>query len=254
LKRLESLYAKLRKSESSRDQELAAHAKFWQVRLEYDQKQQQPGADFAKVQAERRKALEQYVSDYAKSPDAAEAMLQLAIDREWFGPEDEAKKWYKRIVNEFPDSPVAKKASGALTRLQSVGQAITFHGKTPTGDTVDLAKLRGSVVVLQFWATWYESCKADIAVLKEICSKYGTGVKVIGVNLDSRAADLNSFLSENRTPWPQVFEEGGLDGAPANQLGIVTVPTMILVDRSGKVVNRNIRAAELEAEVKKLLR
>lgn len=255
VKRLESLFEKLRKAESPRDQELAAHVKFWQVRLEFDQKVQQPGADFAKVQADRRKALEQYVSDYSKSPDAAEAMLQLAIDREWAGQEDDAKKWYGRISSDFPDSPVAKKAAGAQTRLDSVGNTIAFRGKTASGDPVDLAKLRGSVVLIQFWATWCEPCKADMAVLKELNSKYGqTGFRVIGVNLDSKSADLRSYLSENRLPWPQVFEEGGLDSAPANQLGIVTVPTLILVDRAGKVVSRNVRTAELEGEVKKLLR
>jgi hypothetical protein len=37
-------------------------------------------------------------------------------------------------------------------------------------------------------------------------------------------------------------------------LGILTVPTMILVDQQGKVVNRNIQAAEIEAELKKLIK
>jgi thiol-disulfide isomerase/thioredoxin len=254
VKRLESLFEKLQKSNSERDQALAAHVKFWQVRLEFDQKMQQPKADFSQIQADRRKALEQYVSDYPKGIDAAEAMLQLAIEREWAGQEDEAKKWYQRITSEYADAPVAKKAAGALTRLDSVGQPIAFRGKTPSGDAVDLARYKGSVVLIQFWATWCEPCKADMAVLKELTSKYGSTLKVIGVNLDSKSADLNAFLSENRLPWPQIYEEGGLDSPPANQLGIVTVPTVILVDRSGKVVSRNVRTAELETEVKKLLR
>ena len=76
----------------------------------------------------------------------------------------------------------------------------------------------------------------------------------MGVSLDANAKDLNSFLAENRLPWPQIFEEGGLDSRPANLLGILTLPTMILVDQQGRVVNRNIQTADIEGELKKLIR
>ena len=66
--------------------------------------------------------------------------------------------------------------------------------------------------------------------------------------------DLNAYLADNPLPWPQIFEPGGLDSRPANVLGILTVPTMILVDQQGKVVSRNIAAADLETELKRLIR
>jgi thiol-disulfide isomerase/thioredoxin len=110
-------------------------------------------------------------------------------------------------------------------------------------------------VLLHFWATWGESCKADMPALKELLSKYSkAGFKVIGVSLDNKAQDVTAYLAENSLPWPQVYEEGGLDSRPANQLGILTVPTMILVDQDGKVINRAIRAPEIEPQLKKLLR
>jgi hypothetical protein len=94
-----------------------------------------------------------------------------------------------------------------------------------------------------------------MAVLKELLSKYGrSGFAVIGVNLDSRTRDFADYLAQSRIPWPQVYEEGGLDSRPANAFGILTVPTMILVDQNGRVVNRNIRTADIEGEIKKLLR
>jgi hypothetical protein len=48
-------------------------------------------------------------------------------------------------------------------------------------------------------------------------------------------------------------EDGGLDGRLANELGVMTVPLMLLVDQKGVVVNDNIHVAELDAEVNKLL-
>ncbi len=215
---------------------------------------QAPKADPGKIQAEWLKTLERYVGEYPTAPDAAEAMLQMAITQEYAGQEDDARKWYVRIVREFPDSPAAKKATGAQTRLDSVGKAIELTGQSPLGSPVDLASYRGKVVLIQYWATWSGPAKADMPTLKELWNKYGRQFTVIGVSLDNNVKDLNAYLGENPLPWPQIFEPGGLDSRPANVLGILTVPTMILVDQQGKVVSRSISAADLEAEVKKLIR
>ena len=93
-----------------------------------------------------------------------------------------------------------------------------------------------------------------MATLQKLTTKYGSSFTVLGVNLDLNRKDAVSYLEENPLSWPQIFEEGGLDSRPANLLGIVTVPTMILVDREGKVVNRNVQTADLEGELKKLAR
>jgi len=250
--RLESLLEKSQKNKSDKD--LAAYVKFRQLTAAYVLSMQQPKADFAKIQVEWLKTLEQYIKDYPATPDAAEAMLQLAISQEFVGQEDDAKKWYARIVKEFPDSPASKKAAGARTRLESVGKSITLSGKSPMGSPVRLADQRGKVVLIQYWATWCGPAKADMATLKELRKKYGRSFTVIGVNLDSDVKQLNAYLVENPLPWPQIHEEGGLDSRPANALGILTVPTMILVDQKGKVVDRNVPIADLESELKKLIR
>jgi TolA-binding protein/thiol-disulfide isomerase/thioredoxin len=253
VKRLEALLERLRKNEE--DGALAAYVRFRQLTAEYGLAVQAKGADFAKVQTEWLKKLEQYVVDYPKSPDAAEAMLQLALGQEFAGQEDEARKWYGQIVRGFPEAPVAKKAAGARNRLDSVGKVLELQGKGTSGEVVELAKLRGKVVLVQYWATWSEPSKADMAVLKDLLDKHGSsGFAVIGVNLDTNTQAMSAFLTENKLPWAQIHEEGGLESRPAVELGILTLPTMILVDREGKVVNRNIGTSELVGELKKLIR
>jgi thiol-disulfide isomerase/thioredoxin len=249
--RLEGLLKELEGNQGDKD--LAAYVKFRQLTAAYGLGLQAPKADFAKIQTQWLKDLQQYVADYPTSPDAAEAMLQMAIAQEFAGEEGEAKQWYGRVVQSFPDSSAAKKAAGARTRLDSVGKSITLRGKSPDGDLIDLAKYRGRVVLIQYWATWCEPCKRDMPVLKQLAAKYPRSFTVLGVSLDRSPKDLAAYLAENRLPWPQIFEEGGLDSDPANQLGILTLPTMILVDKQGKVVDRNIQTADLESELKKLI-
>jgi hypothetical protein len=60
-------------------------------------------------------------------------------------------------------------------------------------------------------------------------------------------------IREEKLSWPQLYEQGGLDGPLATNLGILTLPTMILVGKDGRVLNRSVNAGELDAELKKLL-
>ncbi len=130
-----------------------------------------------------------------------------------------------------------------------------LRAKNVNGQPEDLAKYRGKYVLIHYWSTWCEPCKTDFAELKELYAKYGkSGFTLIGVNLDGSVADANDYLSKNKLPWTQLWEAGGLDGRLANEMGILTLPTMILVDDKGTVVNRNVHITELESELKSHLK
>ncbi|MBN2021657.1 MAG: redoxin domain-containing protein [Pirellulales bacterium] len=253
-KRLGDLHAKLAKNEA--DKNLAAYVRFRQLAAEQVLafEAAKSDRDYSLIQENWIKSLKQFVEDYPKTPDSDEAMLQLAMTLEFSGEEDEAKTWYGRITKDFPDSPAARKATGAQRRLDSIGKTVSISGKTVTGQQIDLNQYRGKIVLIQYWATWSEPAKTDMAALKELAAKYGARFGVIGVSLDRRIEDVNAFLKENRVPWPQIHEDGGLDSRPANEMGIMTVPTMILIDADGKVVRRSIEVAELDGELKKLIR
>ncbi len=250
--RLGTLLADLKAADA--DRALVPYVLFRKMTAEYIVRLRESKDGFAEIQSAWLKGLEQFVADYPTSPDAAEAMLQLATSREFAGQEDDAKKWYARIVSSFPGTPVAQKAAGAQTRLDLVGKTLSLSGKTPSGGLLDLAKYRGRVVVVQYWATWSDRAKADMPTLKALMQKYGSSLSVIGVNLDASVQDVTKFVTQNSVTWPQIHEEGGLDSRPANQFGILTLPTMFLIDKQGKVVSRNVQTVDLDGELKKLIR
>jgi thioredoxin family protein len=95
----------------------------------------------------------------------------------------------------------------------------------------------------------------DIAQLKELQTKYGKdSFALVGISLDNTAQELVDYLKRNKLPWPQLFEPGGLDSRYANEMGILTLPTMLLIDDKGKVVNRGVHITELDNELKSLLK
>ncbi len=118
-KLLATLFEKLTRNPADKD--LAPYFKFRQLSAEYGQAIQAEGADFVKIQGQWLKKLEDYASTYPNSPDSAEAMLQLGIAQEYAGQEEECKKWYGRIVKDFPNSTAAKRASGARAAIRLRG-------------------------------------------------------------------------------------------------------------------------------------
>ena len=91
---------------------------------------------------------------------------------EFGGDEEKALKWYETIAKEFPQLPVQPKAKGASLRLSSVGKSIQLVGQQADGRKLDLAKLKGKVTLVQYWATWCEPYKAELPLLKDLHQKY----------------------------------------------------------------------------------
>ena len=105
-----------------------------------------------------------------------------------------------------------------------------------------------------YWATWCKPCTAELPTLQALFRQYRTrGFEVIGVNLDQDRTPVSGYLTQHRVTWPQLHEPGGLDSRPAREFGILSLPTMFLVDRQGTVVNAAATLDDLKTELPKLL-
>jgi thiol-disulfide isomerase/thioredoxin len=238
-----------------KDEDLAFHVEWRWMTAQHGHDLAQPKTDFPSVQAKWIGDLTAFVDKAKKHPTSADALMELAISQEFGGDEAKALEAYTAVVQGFPGSPLMAKAAGAKTRLESPGKPIALKGKTLSNAPFDLAANKNKVTLIQYWATWSDLSKADMPLLKELRTKYGKEFEVVGVCLDNDPQAMMAYLKQNDPRWPQLFEEGGIEASRyATEMGIQIVPTMILVDKTGKVANRNIRADELETELQKLLK
>ena len=103
-----------------------------------------------------------------------------------------------------------------------------------TGNTVRLADLRGKVVVLNFWATWCEPCKAEMPDLQALYQQHEShGLRVLAINLDESQKDIQSWVHDLSLTfdvlldeWQQVAVLYQLRGQPSTYVispsGVVT--------------------------------
>ena len=155
---------------------------------------------------------------------------------------------------------MVKKVEGYARRMQLMGNTMEIEGTLLDGKTLDWNDYKGKVVLVQFWATWCGPCRAEIPNVKKYYKQYhDRGFDVVSISLDRDRKDIEKYLDKpgNELPWPVVFEEGkenaGFDQPMAIRYAINGIPTLILLDREGKVVSENARGANLGKELEKLI-
>lgn len=215
------------------------------------------GAKLNEYQNEWMKALANFVTQYPKAKDTPDALWQLAMAAEFAGKDEEARAYYKRMAEEFPQHPMTAKANGALRRLELVGKTLELSGKTLAGLDFDIQSLKGKVVIVYWWASYCSACAESFAKLEKLRETYGPkGLEIVTVGLDDTAQQAEAFLQKHRLTAHHLFvpgETGGMSSPLATQYGIMGLPTVFLVGKDGRVIHRNLPVNDLEDAVRKAL-
>ncbi len=225
-----------------------AYVAYRAITAEYTQSIQNPNGDFAKAQQAYHNRLEQFVKQYPKAPDAADAMVQIGIGAELVGDNVIAIRWYTDASQKFSDTLSGKKAAGAIKRLDLKGKKFTVAGKTLAGKEIHTRDMTGGPIIFHYWASWCDSCKAEMRALKELRSQFSKEkLRIVGINVDSDPKLAKDFLKENDFGWDHIYEPGGLDGNLAVGLGVFNLPVNIVVDSQSQVVKSGVHYSELQA-------
>ena len=122
------------------------------------------------------------------------------------------------------------------------------------GTSVDLAKMRGKVVLVDFWATWCPDCITEAPGVVDAYKKYhDQGFEIVGISLDEDKATLLAFTQQNGMVWPQYFDGKKWNNDVGTSFDVSSIPAMWLVDKKGLLVTKNGRD-DLAGQVEKLLK
>jgi cytochrome c biogenesis protein CcmG, thiol:disulfide interchange protein DsbE len=130
--------------------------------------------------------------------------------------------------------------------------AAPIAGATLEGGTFTLASLRGKPVFINFWGTWCVPCRREAPQLREFADGLGGRAAMVGVAIDSANDDPRGFARKHGWRYPIVSRRCCDLG---NRYGVVYMPTTVVVDGDGRVVDRLIgpqTTARLRAELRAL--
>jgi cytochrome c biogenesis protein CcmG/thiol:disulfide interchange protein DsbE len=120
--------------------------------------------------------------------------------------------------------------------------------------TVALADMKGSAVVLDFWATFCRPCQAEAPILNGVANRFrDKGLAVIGIDTGERDGLAGPWARAHHIDYPIAFDA---NNDAAEQYGIRAMPTLVVISRTGEVIAMReglTDADELESLVKKAL-
>lgn len=119
-----------------------------------------------------------------------------------------------------------------------------------SGQKLNLSAFRGKVVLLNLWATWCGPCRAEMPTLDRLQSKLGSNhFEVVALSIDRGGqAVVKGFYDEINVRALAIYVDATMEAQAS--LGIIGVPTTLLIDREGREVARYTGPAEWDrAEV-----
>ncbi len=138
--------------------------------------------------------------------------------------------------------------------------APNFTAGDINGNKITLSKLKGKVVLLEFWATWCGPCVAKIPELKKLYNQYHSqGLEIISISVDAITGSLKTdqqlkkFTDLKGMNWTIILDK--TDQSIAGTYKIVHYPTLFLVDRQGMIAeNENTLYQGLDKKITEYLR
>jgi peroxiredoxin len=216
--------------------------------------QQRQTLDYVKtfLTAKVEKGLQPEDADLAISTARAlESSGNLELAAQAFGD-------FARLVGQSKDEKLSARQEtleGAVRRLGLPGKEMKLEGTTMDGPQFDWSAYRGKVVLVSFWTSDSEPCRAELASVKTDYQLYhDRGFEVVGISNDRDRQALEEFLKKEQLPWVTLHHKDAEAEHPmATYYGVTGVPTALLVDKEGKVVSLRARGGELDKLLQQLL-
>jgi len=154
-----------------------------------------------------------------------------------------------------------KRFNSIIKRIKdSIGigsMAKDFSVTLISGERISLSKLKGKVVLIDFWATWCPPCVKGIPHLKEFYKKYkNLGFEIIGISLDKKKELVDEYVSKEQLKWKIVYSGKAWLDDTAKLYKVNLIPSYWIIDKKGILRDFGTHLRDehkLEQAIKKLL-
>ena len=176
--------------------------------------------------------------------------------------EELVKQVLSRLESKNPNyAPLLKykaemaEAKAQKERLAEGKVAPEFSFPTPDGKKkLGPQDFKGKILVLDFWASWCGPCRGEIPNVKKAYETYHEkGVEFLSVSIDKDEVAWRKALEDEQMPWCQVLApQAGKEVKKLYQFS--AIPFIVVIDREGKIVGKNLRGQILLNKLEELTR
>ena len=200
--------------------------------------------------AQLRQQLDKVYVTYLRAHPANAFSLYALADYEGSQPDvDTYLPLFQALAPSLRTSPQGLLMQAQLTRLQRTALgalAPDFSLPDPDGKLVKLSELRGQYVLLDFWASWCQPCRAENPRLAQAYAAYkGKNFNVVSISLDNQRAAWLTAIQADKLTWPQASDLKGFNAGVAQQYTIASIPQNFLLDPQGHIVAKNLSGEAL---------
>ena len=122
--------------------------------------------------------------------------------------------------------------------LNDISKVPDFTLSSYTGEEYNMRSLEGKVILLNFWATWCYPCRMEIPDLNEMQEQFkNDDFIILGISISDTQKALNDFAGLYEVKYPLLYgKQSEIDQILIDYGGIFSVPTSILINKSGEVI------------------
>ena len=203
-------------------------------------------------QIEDEKELHYFVLDFMKQNNDNPLGVYVMYRYKWAFSEIEMKNYLDCVPADLQSGykDLVVKYIKALQRTNPGQQYIDFTQKDVNGNDFTMSKFIGDakVIILDFWASWCPDCRKENPGLVAVYNKFkNKGLDIVSVSLDTNEEAWKNAIEKDNLSWKNhVSDLKGWNNAIASEYTIAFIPQNLILDQTGRIIEKNMPMEKME--------